>query len=492
MTVATPEEAAAILADVRGEAAAAPPPPPRSTPRPPRPRRPPIPRRPVEDNPLTRLRTKLTRIEDEIVALNGLKLPRLAQVSTRDLAVPDPRRRAGRRAGHPGQHGLDRRRRRGRRRRGRRDGRRLAGPVSSWPSPRSSATPSRSASSWSDAEQEVEQNKEWVKVEFERKLKEFEDRRANKVREAEETMARIVAEAEQKRQEHHQAADVKFPPLIEQVRLRRDEQMKKVEEVYPARIAARKEKYDADKKELDESYQATRTATEEEYARAWQALIDDWTGGMGADRRGPRRRQRARPRGAFLDWTRPELDGWKPPARGPARPAVRRLRGRPRASIPSGVPRDPRLKSVPTHFDLPALIPFPIMASTLIRAADSGRDQAITLLQALMLRFLTSIPAGKVRFTIIDPVGLGENFAAFMHLGDYHELLVTSRIWTEADPHRAAAHRPDRAHGERDPEVPAERVRDDRGIQHDGRRGRRAVPRSWSSPTSRPTSTTTR
>ncbi len=51
-----------------------------------------------------------------------------------------------------------------------------------------------------------------------------------------------------------------------------------------------------------------------------------------------------------------------------------------------------------------------------------------------MLRYLTSIPPGKVRFTIIDPVGLGENFAAFMHLADYHELLVTSRIWTET-PH---------------------------------------------------------
>ncbi len=48
-----------------------------------------------------------------------------------------------------------------------------------------------------------------------------------------------------------------------------------------------------------------------------------------------------------------------------------------------------------------------------------------------MLRFLTSLPPGKVRFTIIDPVGLGRNFAAFMHLADYSELLVTSRIWTE-------------------------------------------------------------
>ena len=48
-----------------------------------------------------------------------------------------------------------------------------------------------------------------------------------------------------------------------------------------------------------------------------------------------------------------------------------------------------------------------------------------------MLRLLTAMPPGKVRFTIIDPVGLGENFAAFMHLADHDEKLVGSRIWTE-------------------------------------------------------------
>ena len=100
--------------------------------------------------------------------------------------------------------------------------------------------------------------------------------------------------------------------------------------------------------------------------------------------------------------------------------------------FPNGVPVDPRLKSVPTHFQIPALLPFPIQGSVLIKAADAGKDEGITLLQSLMLRYLTSIPPGKVRFTIVDPVGLGENFAAFMHLGDYHELLVTNRIWTEA------------------------------------------------------------
>jgi DNA segregation ATPase FtsK/SpoIIIE-like protein len=38
-----------------------------------------------------------------------------------------------------------------------------------------------------------------------------------------------------------------------------------------------------------------------------------------------------------------------------------------------------------------------------------------------------------VRFTIIDPVGLGQNFAGFMHLADHDEALVGTRIWTEQD-----------------------------------------------------------
>ena len=99
-----------------------------------------------------------------------------------------------------------------------------------------------------------------------------------------------------------------------------------------------------------------------------------------------------------------------------------------------GAPRTERLRAaVPTPFALPALLPFPHHGSVLIKAADAtARPRPSQLLQALMLRFLTAIPPGKVRFTIIDPVGLGENFAAFMHLADYDEQLVASRIWTEA------------------------------------------------------------
>ena len=40
-------------------------------------------------------------------------------------------------------------------------------------------------------------------------------------------------------------------------------------------------------------------------------------------------------------------------------------------------------------------------------------------------------PPGKARFTIVDPVGLGQSLSSFMHLADADERLVSSRIWTD-------------------------------------------------------------
>ena len=80
---------------------------------------------------------------------------------------------------------------------------------------------------------------------------------------------------------------------------------------------------------------------------------------------------------------------------------------------------------------LPAVLPFPACPSLLIKASGAGKPQAVPILQTAMLRLMTQLPPGDVRMTIFDPVGLGENFAAFMHLADYDDLLISSRIWTE-------------------------------------------------------------
>jgi S-DNA-T family DNA segregation ATPase FtsK/SpoIIIE len=80
---------------------------------------------------------------------------------------------------------------------------------------------------------------------------------------------------------------------------------------------------------------------------------------------------------------------------------------------------------------LPLLLAIPRQASVLFETKQSGRAQVVGALNNLVLRLLTSAPPGRLAFTIFDPVGLGQNFAGIMHLADFEERLIHSRIWTQ-------------------------------------------------------------
>ncbi|MGC8638655.1 MAG: FtsK/SpoIIIE domain-containing protein [Isosphaeraceae bacterium] len=284
-----------------------------------------------------------------------------------------------------------------------------------------------------EAERLLVQTSEWVKTEFARKQKEIEQTRENEVRKADETAAHRQAEAEARRELEQKAADITFPARLAELEQKRDDEQRQANEHYPPRIKAMDDAYQEDMCQLKEAYRKTTETTKQLYDQAWHNLITTWTDGLArvgglADEVNSESARR------FLDWDKTPIDQWTPPKEVP--PALPFGRFKIELSdFPGGIPVDPRLKEAgPTRLDLPALIPFPIQSSVLIKTADAGKGEAVKLLQTLMLRFLTSVPPGKVRFTIFDPVGLGENFAAFMHLADYHDLLVTSRIWTEA-PH---------------------------------------------------------
>jgi hypothetical protein len=84
--------------------------------------------------------------------------------------------------------------------------------------------------------------------------------------------------------------------------------------------------------------------------------------------------------------------------------------------------------------ELPPLMLFvacPGGENILFKATDTAKNTAIGAIQSFMLRLLATQPPGQVRFTLIDPVALGQNFAAFMQLADYDEALVTSRAWIQ-------------------------------------------------------------
>ena len=49
----------------------------------------------------------------------------------------------------------------------------------------------------------------------------------------------------------------------------------------------------------------------------------------------------------------------------------------------------------------------------------------------MIAQILATYPPGMVRFLLIDPVGLGQNFASFHALADHDEKLITSRVWSD-------------------------------------------------------------
>lgn len=80
---------------------------------------------------------------------------------------------------------------------------------------------------------------------------------------------------------------------------------------------------------------------------------------------------------------------------------------------------------------LPALAPFTSGKSLFLISSNAHRLRAVEAVQSLITRLMATIPPGKAFFTFIDPVGLGNQAAAFMPLAEYEKMLVNSQAWTE-------------------------------------------------------------
>lgn len=102
------------------------------------------------------------------------------------------------------------------------------------------------------------------------------------------------------------------------------------------------------------------------------------------------------------------------------------------ARLAGALPRNPRLALPgPASFSVPLLLTVPQLASLVVETKGDGREQAIAALNDTILRLLASAPPGRLSFTLVDPVELGRSFSGLMHLGDYDDRLINSRIWTQ-------------------------------------------------------------
>lgn len=115
------------------------------------------------------------------------------------------------------------------------------------------------------------------------------------------------------------------------------------------------------------------------------------------------------------EWDDPRWLNWRP--RQIARPLVRLGVMRESTSFPG----------------LPALTICPSGENLLFKTPGAVRETAIQALQSLMLRVLIAQSPGKLRFTLIDPTGLGRNVATFLQLADYDEQLISGKAWTKTE-----------------------------------------------------------
>ncbi len=63
---------------------------------------------------------------------------------------------------------------------------------------------------------------------------------------------------------------------------------------------------------------------------------------------------------------------------------------------------------------LPGANPYHWWTQSLFKATSSGKENARLVIQSIMLRLLATLPPGKLRFTCLDPVGLGATVAGLI------------------------------------------------------------------------------
>jgi S-DNA-T family DNA segregation ATPase FtsK/SpoIIIE len=271
---------------------------------------------------------------------------------------------------------------------------------------------------------------------------------------AAETRQREEAEIRETRDREVSEAKAERDRIMGQVQPRRDQELARLNEVYKKRLADQRDRHDRASARADEQYRQQISRLNEEHRRdtlfaeqerehrldeiqreeeqAWAELERTWREDVIPAYESVQEQQTTT-RDRFPAWDDDSWTTWTP---APDFPRAIRFGSLDvdLASLPRGIPEHPKLLLPgPPTFKAPALARFPEDCSILVEYDGADRrDQAVAILQMLMLRLLTSLPPGKLRFTMIDPVGLGQSFAGFMHLADYDEAFVSGKIWTES------------------------------------------------------------
>ncbi|MGO9706496.1 MAG: FtsK/SpoIIIE domain-containing protein [Limisphaerales bacterium] len=208
--------------------------------------------------------------------------------------------------------------------------------------------------------------------------------------------------------------------------------LKRIEQDCEDNVARLRQEADALAGQLAEAHSAKMAKLNADNQARWQVLETEWKDCLQPIYESIRAANAAVEE-LFPDWQSPAWKKWTPPQDFKNAAKFGRLEVDV-AKFAEVMPKDRRLALPgPATFSVPLVLAYPLEGSILFEAAKTGGDEAIETINNVIFRLLSTTPPGKLSFTIFDPVGLGQNFAALMHLADYEESYINSRIWTQTN-----------------------------------------------------------
>ena len=267
----------------------------------------------------------------------------------------------------------------------------------------------------------------------------YQDDRARVQHDYERTLAEIHerwSRVDDLEADFERAVEEKIETQVPRLLARNDElllpKLHRVEAEHAARIHDLVSGGEARKKQIQEARKTELTALAEHENARWDELAAQWRSAI-EPLYETIQAMNAQTAAKFPPW-KPELvEQWSPPREFTSAARFGQI-DLELAAGDAALPKNPRLALPgPSRLSIPVALTFPNEGSLLYETNDSARSGAMEVINNIILRLLATTPPGKLSFTIIDPVGLGQNFSGLMHLADYEESLINRRIWTQRD-----------------------------------------------------------
>ena len=250
-------------------------------------------------------------------------------------------------------------------------------------------------------------------------------------KEQDDFMAGVKRSASGLRENDHEGAEGRAQRLHQEWAAQYERLVESMDQQREGFVAAINDEVERETRRENEGFARKFQMLDAELAENWEALVSEWNG-VWQELQQTISEARESSDEFFPAWSPEYLANWNPPRAF----ALGASFGELDVDIATMTEAQPRHEDlalpVEQSFSLPLNLCLPDTGSLLIETNNAVPDEVQTTMNNVILRLLATAPPGRLSFTIIDPIGLGQNFAGVMHLADYEESLINSRIWTES------------------------------------------------------------